>query len=227
MKCPVCDKELFSIINTPNSLLYCGDINHPSYNPVDKKWSNTNDVTKKDNIINPEVFEINKTVEITKTMTLLDLNGTKVNFQSEFLISSKDPSIKYLIAVVNQDELDEGNINFEESIDGQMSKKIIYQENVHKNHFLSIKKHKNDISEEPITLHVVIRLSELPKIEQTILKKNTFLEESDNIVHENFLNRLPQNNLYKKNTNNYYLVFGILCLIIACFIFLKRRNRFY
>ena len=113
------------------------------------------------------VFEIKKIIEVNKTMNLLDLNGSKINFQSEFIITAKDSSKNYSATVVNQEELDQGTFNFENSVEGKFTRKVIFQDNKHQNHFVAIKKLSNDRSTDPIICDVVITLQELPSIEQS------------------------------------------------------------
>ena len=111
------------------------------------------------------VFEVNKEISVTGMMQLIDLNGTKVNFQSEFTISTKDPSKKILIAIVNQDQLDNGDIQFEPSEDGgKFSRRITYQQNRHLNHFIALK--KIDKEETPVECNVIVRLRDLGVIKE-------------------------------------------------------------
>jgi hypothetical protein len=111
------------------------------------------------------VFEVNKEISVTGMMQLIDLNGTKVNFQSEFTISTKDPSKKILIAIVNQDQLDNGDIQFEPSEDGgKFSRRITYQQNRHLNHFIALK--KIDKEETPVDCTVTVRLRDLGVIKE-------------------------------------------------------------
>jgi len=111
------------------------------------------------------VFEVNKEISVTGMMQLIDLNGTKVNFQSEFTISTKDPSKKILIAIVNQDQLDNGDIQFEPTEDGgKFSRRITYQQNRHLNHFIALK--KIDKEETPVDCTVTVRLRDLGVIKE-------------------------------------------------------------
>ena len=99
-----------------------------------------------------KVFEVNKDMDLTSIMQLVDLNGTMVNFQSDFTITSPG---EISVAIVNQHQLDNGEIHFEK-VSGSYSRRITYQENVHQNHFLALK------SNPPVTCHITIRLKELP-----------------------------------------------------------------
>lgn len=108
-----------------------------------------------------DTFEVNKEIEVTPMMQLVDLNGTKVNFQSEFTVSSD--SNKIGIAIVSQEQLDNGEIRFEPMEEGgTYSRRITYQKNSHQNHFIALKKLDKD--ETPVAARVIVRLKELPLI---------------------------------------------------------------
>ena len=107
-----------------------------------------------------KVFEVNKDMDLTSIMQLVDLNGTMVNFQSDFTITSPG---EISVAIVTQHQLDNGEIQFEK-VSGSYSRRITYQENVHQNHFLGLK------SNPPTTCHITIRLKELP---QTVVRRKT------------------------------------------------------
>ena len=110
-----------------------------------------------------DTFEVNKEIEITPMMQLVDLNGTKVNFQSEFTVSSD--SNKIGIAIVSQEQLDNGEIRFEPMEEGgTYSRRITYQKNAHQNHFIALKKLDKD--ETPVAARVIVRLKELPLIKE-------------------------------------------------------------
>jgi len=110
-----------------------------------------------------DTFEVNKEIEITPMMQLVDLNGTKVNFQSEFTVSSD--SNKIGIAIVSQEQLDNGEIRFEPMEEGgTYSRRITYQKNAHQNHFIALKKLDKD--ETPVAARVIVRLKELPLVRE-------------------------------------------------------------
>jgi hypothetical protein len=110
-----------------------------------------------------DTFEVNKEIEITPMMQLVDLNGTKVNFQSEFTVSSD--SNKIGIAIVSQEQLDNGEIRFEPMEEGgTYSRRITYQKNAHQNHFIALKKLDKD--ETPVPARVIVRLKELPLVKE-------------------------------------------------------------
>jgi hypothetical protein len=125
-----------------------------------------------------DTFEVNKEIEITPMMQLVDLNGTKVNFQSEFTVSSD--SNKIGIAIVSQEQLDNGDIRFEPMEEGgTYSRRITYQKNSHQNHFIALKKLDKD--ETPVVARVIVRLKELPLVkeepQQTLPRDRAFEEQ--------------------------------------------------
>ncbi len=109
-----------------------------------------------------KVYEVDKEIKVNSVMQLIDINGSKVNFQSDCLVNSSVPTSKILVAIVNQDELDNGNIKFELIEEtGKYARRVSFQENVKKNHFICIKKHPSEPLEE-IDCTVLIRMKELP-----------------------------------------------------------------
>jgi hypothetical protein len=112
-----------------------------------------------------QVLELKTKVEVDKSMKLVDINGKKINFQSDCIVqsSSKEP---FQIAIVNQEELDNGQINFE-IFNKSFSRRVRYESenNEHINHYIAFKKLKNDKDqddEKTISCDIVIRLKELP-----------------------------------------------------------------
>jgi hypothetical protein len=108
------------------------------------------------------IYEVKKEIEINKIMQLIDLNGTKKNFQSDFIFQLVDPSKKVSICVINQDQLDNGEILFEETQQGKYSKRIIFKNDKHVNHYIALKKHPSDKDDEPVKALLVAHLKELP-----------------------------------------------------------------
>lgn len=108
------------------------------------------------------VYEVKKDLSVSNIMQLIDLNGTKKNFQSEFVFQINDPSKKVSICVLNQDELDNGSINFEETERGKYSRRITYQNDKHINHYIAVKKHPQDRDEKNVECNLVIHMRELP-----------------------------------------------------------------
>lgn len=184
--------------------------------------------------------EVRKQVELNNTMTLLDLNGTVKSFKSEFVISSKDPKRKYLIAIITQDQLDKGDIDYVLSeTDGKFARKVSYHLPEHLNHFIAIKKDLDDINESPHICDVYIRLTEEPHVEKEELKmspikrkdleESTFLplkeegnlklsdispeikEELSREIYEKYV--LPNSRLPEEDSTNPFMVIGIICIV--------------
>jgi hypothetical protein len=143
-------------------------------------------------------YEMKKDIEVTNFMQLIDLNGSKVNFQSEFIISLKNPSEKILVAIVNQEQLDNGDINFEPSENGKYARRITFQENEHQNHFIALKTINN--SETPVKCLVVVKLKELPMIEREPEEVEQNLNPD---ISENVKKNLQEQLFNLKNDNEY------------------------
>ena len=103
-----------------------------------------------------KLFEVNKDMELTSMMQLVDLNGTMVNFQSDFTITTPDD---VLVAIVNQQQLDNGELQFDKA-GKSYSRRVTYQENEHQNHYIAIK----SLPSQTAKCHVTIRLRELPPL---------------------------------------------------------------
>ena len=108
-----------------------------------------------------KTYEVTKEVEAVDTMQLVDLNGSKINFQSDCLVATKDPSKNVMVAIVNQDELDNGEFKFEPTEEGKYARRVTFDENIKKNHFLCIKKHPSD-PDETTSCNVIVRMKEIP-----------------------------------------------------------------
>jgi len=113
---------------------------------------------------NEVVFELKKELSISNIMQLIDLNGSKKNFESKFILETTDPSKKVSVCVVNQDELDNGKINFEETERGKYSRRVTYQNDKHMNHYIAIKKHPDDRDEKSVECILIIHMKELPAL---------------------------------------------------------------
>lgn len=140
-----------------------------------------------------DTFEVNKEIEVTPMMQLVDLNGTKVNFQSEFTVSSD--SNKIGIAIVSQEQLDNGDIRFEPMEEGgTYSRRITYQKNAHQNHFIALKKLDKD--ETPVAARIIVRLKELPLVREEEPQRNV----QNNIPRDKVFEEQPamRNDIQKK-----------------------------
>lgn len=105
-------------------------------------------------------YEVKKTIRAGRHMQLVDLNGTRKNFQSEFVVQSTAPGKSFKACVITQDQLDNGQMNFENSENGKYARRVKYQEDEHLNHFIAIRNADN--SDTEIECSVVVRLKELP-----------------------------------------------------------------
>ncbi len=114
--------------------------------------SNNNDV----------VYEVKKEISVSNIMQLIDLNGSKTNFQSKFILETDEPTKKVSVCVVNQDELDNGKINFEDTERGRYSRVVTFQSDKHVNHYIALKKHPEDKEDKNVDCVLVIHMKELP-----------------------------------------------------------------
>lgn len=115
------------------------------------------------------VYEVNKEIDVSSMMQLIDINGSMKNFQSEFTVKVNDPAKTVFVAIVNQEQLDNGDIHFEPTEGGLYSKRVTYQ-GEHLNHFIALKKNGGD--EEDIKCGVMIRLKELEPPKEEIEVKD-------------------------------------------------------
>ena len=110
-----------------------------------------------------KVYEVKKTVTLTKHMQLIDLNGLRVNFQSDCTPTTK-PDQRFQACIVTQDQLDEGKVNFEDSEHGKYARRVIYQKNTPLNHFAAIRLPKDAEVTTEIECSVVVRLKDIPTV---------------------------------------------------------------
>lgn len=107
-----------------------------------------------------KTYEIKKSITCTNLMQLIDLNGTRKNFQSEFVVQSITPNQPFNACVITQDQLDNGDVKFETCSNGKFARRVSYQNNKHLNHYIAIKSTDNTENE----CSVVVRLTELPEV---------------------------------------------------------------
>ena len=117
------------------------------------------------------VYESSKELSVSNIMQLIDLNGTKKNFQSQFILQTTDLSKKISICVVNQDELDSGKIKFEETEGGKYSRRVTFQNEKHINHYIAVKKHPDDKEDSNVDCLLVIHMKELPPLKKRVLQE--------------------------------------------------------
>jgi hypothetical protein len=184
---------------------------------------------------------IKSTIEVESVKKLIDLNGSKVNFYSEFIIDSKNPKKNFLVAVLDQDDLDNGTLTFESSDNGQFARSIIYQNNVLKNHFIAVKRLPSDNSKEALVCDVIRVLEKLPILEQSPLNSLTTIEEQDtieqdepdiqkeqnvnekNITEEQLKLLLNKNEGFMNYTSPSFII-GVICFIIF-FVLLFQKSK--
>lgn len=107
-----------------------------------------------------------KTIQVMKTMQILDLNGSKTDFVSDVSLAAAQP---ILVAVVSQDQLDQGALNFvATSADGRFQQRVTSRSDGKKyqNYFLALKKDPADPTDTPVSCDVAINLRPLSDEEQ-------------------------------------------------------------
>jgi hypothetical protein len=114
-----------------------------------------------------KVLELKTTVEVEKSMKLIDINGKKINFRSECIVTptSDEP---FYIAIVNQNDLDNGDVNFE-VCNGVFSRRVTYEseDDEHINHYIAFKKLPSTDEKKLIKPNIIVRLTELDKPKKT------------------------------------------------------------
>lgn len=188
------------------------------------------------------IYEMKKDISVDSVMQLIDLNGTSPNFQSDFVVSTKDPSKKILVCVVNQDELDNGDIKFENSEDGKYARRVTFCENKHVNHFIACKKDPSDKSPDTTECSIVVRLKKLPsKPEEEppapppTPQLNSEIDEKTRQELQKHLMELSQSEKYRESPsdapesvsyyNNPYLIIGVICLAAFCYLLYRKKFR--
>ena len=191
-----------------------------------------------------KIYEVKKEISVDSVMQLFDLNGTSPNFQSDFVISMKDPSKNILACVVNQEELDNGDIKFERSEDGKYARRVTFCENKHINHFIACKKDPSDKSSDNVECSVLVLLKKLPKKEEPPappptpqLTSNIDQQTRQDLQRQ--LLALSQSEKYIDAPadvplqvsepvpyyNNPYLIVGVICLAAFCYLLYKKKFR--
>jgi len=137
-------------------------------------------------------LELKTKVEIDKSMKLIDINGKKISFQSDCFIKPNNPNDTFYVAIVNQNDLDQGAINFD--IFDQAKEGITYkrrityesQDGEHLNHYIALKKLPKNMTEQTIQAEVIVRLTELqsqPQMQQPQMQQQLY--SPLNIQHDN------------------------------------------
>jgi hypothetical protein len=114
-----------------------------------------------------QVLELKTTIEVEKSMKLVDINGKKIHFRSECIVTptSDEP---FYIAIVNQNDLDNGDVNFE-VCKGVFSRRVTYEseDDEHINHYIAFKKLPSTDEKKLVKPNVIVRLTELDKPKKT------------------------------------------------------------
>lgn len=109
-----------------------------------------------------KIYEVKKAVTLTPNMQLIDLNGSRQNFQSDVVARTTKPNQSFRACIVNQEQLDNGEISFETSDNGKYARRVTFQDDRMVNHYLAIK------GEEGTECSVVVRLREMPPLPKPI-----------------------------------------------------------
>ena len=190
-------------------------------------------------------MELITTIEVGKSMNLIDINGKKVNFQSECIVSSTSDE-PFQIAIVNQNDLDNGTVKFE-ICNGKetFSRRVTYEseENEHVNHYIAFKKMKSTDEKTVIKPNVIVRLKELKKekmplqnepimstIQYPSLSSSSSQNLSDQIdlseveveVLKTKLHELSLSNGYN-NQNSLYRNIAIGCFFIVILVVILKK----
>jgi acetyl/propionyl-CoA carboxylase alpha subunit len=180
-------------------------------------------------------LEVKTKVEVDKTMKLIDMNGKKISFRSECIVKPNNPNDKFYIAIVNQNDLDSGNINFE-VLDREYKRRITYEseDGQHLNHYIVMKKMPNNSTEAPILCDVIVRLTELETKEpEPIYSKIEYKEEEKEEIKEKLL-ELSNSSEYKEKEIEHklekdeskfnYRNIGFFCIIVFVLYILIRKK---
>ena len=137
---------------------------------------------------NEVIFELKKELSVSNIMQLIDLNGSKKNFESKFILETTDTSKKVSVCVVNQYELDNGKINFEETERGKYSRRVTYQNDEHMNHYIAVKKHTDDRDEKNVDCVLIIHMKELPPLPKDNRQEELNDDDNDEQIQTSRLN---------------------------------------
>ena len=175
------------------------------------------------------ILEVKKTIEVEKSIKLVDINGKKICFQSDCIVESIGPG---QIAIVNQNELDNGSIPFEEFHGGIYKRRVTYENTEHLNHYIAFKKLPSH--DKPVTCNIVVQLKELEQKPEPIMSVLNYPEPVDEtlpplIPLSETIDPRDKEELYMKlkemshSSNSFYNKVGIACIIILVLFMLLRR----
>ena len=96
-----------------------------------------------------------KKYQLSKIKQLIDLNGDKVNFESNFLVKSTN-NAPFEAIVIDQEAIDSQDpIVYKKVDNGELSGNIVWKKNIYKNYLLLLR------SSEPCECEVTIDLKEV------------------------------------------------------------------
>lgn len=102
-------------------------------------------------------MQTSKIYNIDKVQQLIDLNGERVNFYVNFIVTSENPDSEFEVVVLNQSQLDSEDLNKLEykKVKGKISGNVKSDQGIYQNYFLSIK------SDTPTKVTVDLQFSEV------------------------------------------------------------------
>lgn len=173
-----------------------------------------------------KILELNTKVNVEKSMKLIDLNGKKISFKSDCSVktTSNEP---FYIAIVNQNELDEGKIPFE-LFKNPFERRVTYEseDGQHVNHYIAF---KNQTDKE-IQCDVKIKLSDIePKSSKIELPLSSPLSSPLSLPLEPVVPDVDKEELKKKlyelsdDQSSLYRNIGIGCFVIIILFILLRK----
>jgi hypothetical protein len=165
-------------------------------------------------------MNIDTTYDITKTIKLIDMNGSLVNFISEFAVSSPDP---FYIAVVNQKMLDTlgGNdIPFRQP-EKEASGTVKYENNEHLQHYIVLKADGNT------KVHIRVRTVELPiQSNNPVAQNKNDIPNVSNIAH--LIHTDPHSQTQQqtpKKRFNIFILLGLIALAVGAILIFWRKPK--
>jgi len=181
-----------------------------------------------------KILELNTKVIVEKSMKLIDLNGKKISFKSDCSVktTSNEP---FYIAIVNQNQLDEGKIPFE-LFKNPFERRVTYEseDGQHVNHYIAF---KNQTDKE-IQCDIKIKLSDIePKfskielpLSQPLLSplsqplSQPLLSPLEPVIPEIDKEELKQKlSELSDDQSSFYRNIGIGCFVIIVLFILLRR----
>ena len=174
----------------------------------------------------PNVLELKTKVEVGKSMKLVDIHGKKISFQSDCFVHAtqskqKEPPSFY-IAIVNQNDLDNGKIQFEiHNGKTPFTRRVTYEsaDGEHLNHYIAVKKLPNT-DEDPIHCDITIRLSE---IVPTASPEPTFSMLPEVKYEEEEIDTPKENPIAHTNDQSIYKNIAIGCFILVVLLVVLRK----